>query len=86
MTTQAILFALMYGIEDVLFNEIDILLFHIAVDVHLDEFRSLNDHLELLEALNKSRRLAIQHIEVIQRCLKIALDESNYKWILKPDM
>ena len=55
VTTCAIPFALMYGVEAVLPIEIEIPSLRIAIDECLDEFQSLKDHLKRLEALTDTR-------------------------------
>ena len=79
-------FALMYDLEAILPIEFEIQSLRLAISERLNTSDSLKAQLTGLEALNESRQLASQHVEVTQRCRKVAFDKSNKEKTLKPDM
>ena len=86
VTTRMTPFALMYGLEAVLPIEFEIRSLRLAISERLDTSDSLKARLTGLEALNESRQLASQHVEVTQRRRKVAFDKSNKERTLKPGM
>ena len=86
VTTRMTPFALMYSLEVVLSIKFEIRSLRLAISERLDTSESLKARLTGLEALNKSRQLASQHVEVTQRCCKVAFDKSNKERTLKPGM
>ena len=86
VTTRMTPFALMYGLEVVLPIEFEIRSLQLAISEQLDTSDSLKARLKGLEALNESRQLASQHVEVTQRRRKVAFDKSNKEQTLKPGM
>ena len=66
--------------------EFEIPSLHLATGERLDACESLKSRLAELEALNESRQLASQHMEVTQRRHKVAFDKSNKVWIMEPNM
>lgn len=86
VTTRTTPFALMYGIEAILPIEFEVQSLRIAIDERLDDSDSLRDRLERLKALSESRRMASQHVEVIQRRRKVAFDKRNKVRTLQPGM
>ena len=86
VTTRMTPFALIYGLEAVLSIEFEIRSLRLAISERLDTLESLKARLTGLEAFNKSRQLASQHVEVAERRCKIAFDKSNKVRTLKPGM
>ena len=86
VTTRMTPFALMYGLEAVLPIKFEIRSLRLAISERLDTSDSLKARLTGLEALNESRQLASQHVEVTQRRRKVAFDKSNKERALKPGM
>ena len=86
VTTRATPFALMYGIEAILPIELEVQSLRIAMDERLNDSQSLKDRLEHLEALSEARRLAAQHVEVIQRRRKVTFDKKHKVRTLQPGM
>ena len=86
VTTRMTPFALMYGLEAVLPIEFEIRPLRLAISERLDTSDFLKARLTGLEALNESRQLASQHVEVTQRRRKVAFDKSNKERTLKPGM
>ena len=86
VTTRMTPFALMYGLEAILPIEFEIQSLRLAISERLDTSDSLKARLTGLEALNESRQLASQHVEVTQRRRKVAFDKSNKERTLKPGM
>ena len=86
VTTRMMPFSLMYGLEAILPIEFEIRSLQIAISERLDTSESLKARLTGLEALNESRQLASQHVEVTQRRRKVAFDKSNKVRMLKPSM
>ena len=84
VTTWMTPFALMYGLEAILPIEVEIPSLRLAIGERLDTTESLTNRLTELEALNESRQLASQHMEVTQRRRKVAFDKSNKVRVLKP--
>ena len=76
----------MYGLEAILPIEFEIPSLRLAIGERLDTTESLKNRLTKLEALNKSRQLASQHMEVTQRRRKVAFDKSNKVRVLKLSM
>jgi hypothetical protein len=72
---QATFFSLMYGMEAILSIEFEVPSLCIAIEHCLDDSTFLKDRLAWLKALNERRQLAAQHVEVTQRCWKVAFDK-----------
>lgn len=86
VTTSTTPFALMYGIEAILFIELEIPSLRIANQERLDWSRSVKDKMEQLEALHEFRKMAIQNIEAIQCQRKVTFDKKIKKRALEPGM
>lgn len=66
MTTHAIHFLLLFGIEAMLPSEFKVESLLVEVKLCLTKSQSLKNRLTDLEELHKQRRVAAQHVEVIQ--------------------
>ena len=55
--------------------ELEISSLHIAVEARMSMCKSSLDCTLILECLNESRRLNLQHVETIQRRRKVAFDK-----------
>ena len=86
MTTQAISFSLVYGIDATLLIEFEVESLRVAVGTRLNDSQSLKNMLTDLEELDEKRRRAAQHIEAIQKKRKIIFDKRNKKIALQPCM
>ena len=86
VTTRMTPFALMYSLEAVLSIEFEIRSLRLAISERLDTSESLKAQLIGMEALNESRQLASQHVEVTQRHCKVAFDKNNKVRMLKLGM
>ena len=86
VTTRMTPFALMYNLEEVLPIEFEIRSLRLAFSERLDTSNSLKARLTGLEALNESRQLASQHVEVTQRRRKVAFDKNNKEQTFKPSI
>jgi hypothetical protein len=67
VSTYTTPFSLVFGVEAILLMEFEVPSLRIAIDEQLDDSQSLKERLERLESLNEARRLASQHVEIIQR-------------------
>ena len=67
VTTQATIFSLVYGLEATLPIQYELKSLRVAIGSRLTESQSLRNRLSDLKELDGRRRLAAQHIEVIQR-------------------
>ena len=86
VTTRATPFSLVYGMEVVLPIEFEVPSLRIAMDARLTDNQSLKNRPVELEALDKGRRHAAQHMEAIQRRRKVLFDKRHNVRVLQPDM
>lgn len=86
MTTQAILFSLIYGIKVILSIELKIPSVQIALIERLSIKQSLIDWLEQLEDLDDAGKKKNWNIKAIQERRKIAFDKRYIVKTLKVDM
>ena len=77
VTTHATPFSLVFGIEATLPIEFEVASLRIAVNSRLTDSQSLRIRLTDLEELDERRRMAAQHIEVIQQRRKIIFDKRH---------
>ena len=86
VTTRAILFSLVFGIETTLSIKFEVEVLRVAVSSRLPVKQSLKNRLTDLEELDERRRVAAQHIEATQRRRKIIFDKRHKKRALEPGM
>ena len=81
MIIHATPFSLVYGIEAILPIKFEVESLRVAVGTRLNNSQSLKNKLTALEELNNARRRTAQHIEAIQKNMKIIFDKCNKKSI-----
>lgn len=86
VTTRAMPFSLVYGVESILPIEFEVPSLRIAMNAHMSTNQSLKERLERLEALDEARMISTQHVEAIQRRKKVAFDKRHKVRILQPGM
>ena len=79
-------FSLVFGFEATLPIQFEVEALRVAVSFRLLVKQSSRNRLTELEELNERRRVAAQHIEVIQRRRKIIFDKRNKRRALEPGM
>ena len=86
ITTQAIPFSLVYGLEATLPLEYEVESLRVAIGSRLTDSQSLKNRLTDLEELDERQRMTAQYIEAIQRRRKIIFDKRHKKRALRPGM
>ncbi len=76
----------MYGIEATLLIEFEVESLRVAIGTRLKDNESLKNRLEDLEELDEKRRKAAQHMEAIQRRMKVIFDKRHKKRALERGM
>jgi hypothetical protein len=86
VTTQAILFSLVYGLEATISIEFEVESLRATIDSRLTDSQLLKKILTTLKELDERRMMGAQHIEAIQRQRKITSDKQYKKRTLRPKM
>ena len=86
MTLQTIRFSLVYGLKATLPIEYEVESLRVVIGPRLTENQFLRNKQTDLEELDEKRRMAVQHIEAIQRRRKIIFDKCHKNRVLRSRM
>ena len=86
VATQATNFSLVYELDAILPIKYEVESLWVAIGSRLTESQSLRNRLTDLKELDERRRMAVQHIEAIQRRRMITFDKRHNKRALRPGM
>lgn len=86
MTLQITRFSLVYGLKATLPIEYEVESLRVVIGPRLTENQFLRNKQTDLEELDEKRRMAVQHIEAIQRRRKIIFDKCHKNKVLRSRM